>query len=183
MPGARRKLVLVDGLGLSDFAPAPEFGRALMAFVEGPSEETHDQLWRKCAFDLDRLQQRMGDEWHNLKAYNLDRANDRSLGPAQQTLMGSFGIPSIPDQELARIPTPTSLIWGRYDLAAPLLVAQRAAERYGWQLQVIENAADDPAMEQPEAFVEALRGAFGQDGRVLVGEHRLDVDALDDLAG
>jgi hypothetical protein len=31
---------------------------------------------------------------------------------------------------------------------------------------VIENAADDPPMEQPQAFVAALRGALGESGRV-----------------
>jgi pimeloyl-ACP methyl ester carboxylesterase/ubiquinone/menaquinone biosynthesis C-methylase UbiE len=154
------KLVLVDTLGLSEFEPDPAFGQALTAFVEAPNEETHDHLWSKCAFDLQQLRQRMGDDWERLKAYNLDRAADVSLGPAQHALMGSFGMRSIPEEELSRISVPTSLIWGRHDLATSLAVAQRAAERYGWPLQVIENAADDPPMEQPEAFIDVLRAAI-----------------------
>lgn len=33
-------------------------------------------------------------------------------------------------------------------------------ERYGWPLRVIEDAADDPARDRPDAFVEALRSAL-----------------------
>jgi hypothetical protein len=41
-----------------------------------------------------------------------------------------------------------------------LSVAEAASARYGWPLHVIENARDDPAIEQPEAFLEALRAAL-----------------------
>jgi pimeloyl-ACP methyl ester carboxylesterase len=52
---------------------------------------------------------------------------------------------------------PTTLIWGRHDLATPLAVAEAASARYGWPLRVIEDAAGNPGMEQPEAFLQALR--------------------------
>jgi hypothetical protein len=41
-----------------------------------------------------------------------------------------------------------------------LNVAEAAGARHGWPLHVIENARDDPAFEQPEAFLEALRAAL-----------------------
>ena len=62
-----------------------------------------------------------------------------------------------PAEELARISVPTTLIWGRHDRQTPLAVAQQASTRFGWPLHVIEDAADDPAFEQPAAV---LRGAF-----------------------
>ncbi len=43
------------------------------------------------------------------------------------------------------------------DLGVRLEVAEAAAARHGWPLHVIENARDDPAMEQPDAFLDALR--------------------------
>ena len=43
--------------------------------------------------------------------------------------------------------------------ATPLHVAREASERYGWPLYVIEDAGDDPPMEQPQAFLAALRRA------------------------
>lgn len=155
------RLVLVDTFGLSPFQPAPEFGRALTDFLTDPNEESHDGLWRYCAFDLDRLRERMGESWHRYKAYNLDRARAPALHDTQQSLMEQFGIPAIPPAELERIAVPTTLIWGRHDLATPLSVAEAASERYGWPLRVIEDAADDPPIEQPEAFLKALESTLG----------------------
>jgi len=55
------RLVLVDALGLAPFEPMPEFGLALIDFVTQPSEDPHDRLWHRCAFDLDRMRNRMGE--------------------------------------------------------------------------------------------------------------------------
>jgi pimeloyl-ACP methyl ester carboxylesterase len=155
------RLVLVDALGLGPFQPTPEFGRALSDFIAQPTEDTHDRLWRRCAFDLDRLRDRMGEAWERLRAYNLDRARTPSVQAALHRLMEQFGMTAIPPTDLARIAVPTTLIWGRHDLATPLEVARATSARYGWALHVVEQAADDPPMEQPEAFVKALRVALG----------------------
>jgi len=155
-------LVLADTLGLVPFQPSPEFGEALMEFSSNPTEESHDRLWSLCAFDLDVLRNRLGDQWSWMKAYNLDLARTPLAWAAQHALMEEFGIPAIPAEELARISVPTTLIWGRHDLATLLKVAEAAASRYGWPLHVIEGAADDPAMEQPEAFLESLRTALAE---------------------
>ncbi len=154
------RLVLVDTFGLAPFRPAPEFGQALTTFLSGPDEETHDGLWRYCAFDLNRLQRQMGESWDLIKAYNLDRARASPLHATQQSLMEQFGMPAISPAELERIAVPMTLIWGRHDLATPLSVAEAASKRYGWQLRVIEDAADDPPIEQPEPFLEALNQVF-----------------------
>jgi len=158
------QLVLVDTLGLAPFQPAPEFGRALTEFIAEPTEDTHDRLWQRCAFDLDRMRDRMGKSWGWVKAYNLDRARVPSLQAAQHGLMEQFGMSAIPAAELARIAVPTTLIWGRHDLATQLRIAEAASARYGWPLHVIENAGDDPPMEQPEAFLKALRAALRSPG-------------------
>ena len=71
---------------------------------------------------------------------------------------------TIPSEDLDRIAVPTTLIWGRHDLGMRLNVAEAASVRYGWPLHVIENARDDPAIEQPAAFLEALRTALGCGG-------------------
>lgn len=155
-----RSLVLVDSLGLVPFEPAPAFGAALQGFLAEPSAETHDDLWRQCAYDLDGLRDRVGDRWEALEAYHLDRAQDPGAQAALGTLMGIFGLPAIPAEELDRIQAPTTLIWGRHDLATPLAAAEAVAARHGWAISVIEDCADDPPMEQPGAFVDALRRAF-----------------------
>jgi pimeloyl-ACP methyl ester carboxylesterase len=152
-------LVLVDTLGLVPFQPAPEFERALMDFLSQPTDDTIDRLWARCAFDLDGLRERMGERWTALRAYALDRARSPAVQTALNELIEQFGFPAIAPAELARITVPTTLIWGRHDLATPLEAAESASARYGWPLYVIEGAGDDPAIEQPEAFVRALRAA------------------------
>jgi pimeloyl-ACP methyl ester carboxylesterase len=153
-------LVLVDSLGLGAFQPTPDFGQALTAFIAEPTEETHDRLWSRCAFDLPTMRHHMGDRWEQIKAYNLDRARVPDLRATQHALMEQFGMCEIPPADLARIAVPTTLIWGRHDLATPLPIAQAASARHGWPLHVIENAADDPPMEQPKAFLKVLRAAL-----------------------
>jgi pimeloyl-ACP methyl ester carboxylesterase len=155
------RLVLVDTFGLTPFQPAPEMAQALTRFLAEPTERTHTNLWRHCAFDLDGLLERMGEGWAPFEAYNLDRARTPSVAAALQMLMEQLGMPAIPPVELSRIAVPTTLIWGRHDRATPLASAEAASARYGWPLHVIENANDDPPVEQPEALLRALRAPLG----------------------
>ncbi len=155
-----RRLVLVDALGLSPFEPAPDFGLALNDFLAHPSDHTHDQLWRYCAADLDGLRRRMGELWEPFRAYNVDRARTPAVQEALGVLMGQFGRPPIAPTDLARITVATTLVWGRHDLATPVGIAEAASARYGWPLQVIEDCADDPPLEAPQALVRALRVAL-----------------------
>jgi pimeloyl-ACP methyl ester carboxylesterase len=150
------RLVLVDSMGLAPFEPAPRFGAALQAFLTAPSPETHDELWRHCALDLDRVREGFGDLWEPFRDYNVNRARTPSVRAAIEALMRDFGFAAIPAAELERVAVPTTLIWGREDIAMPLGIAERASARYGWELRVIERCADAPLLEQPAAFVRAL---------------------------
>ena len=60
----------------------------------------------------------------------------------------------------ARIVVPTTLVWGREDRATPLSVAEAASTQFGWPLHVIDDAADDPTLDQPEVFLKTLREAL-----------------------
>lgn len=152
-----KRLVLVDTLGLGAFEPEPAFAEALNAFVGNPTPQTLRSLWKQCAFDLEKTRARMGAYWEPFDEYNLDRARSPVTLAAVNTLIHQFGT-AIPEEQLAAITVPTSLIWGRQDRATNLKLAQAASKRYGWPLVVIGDCADDPAIEQPEAFLEALRG-------------------------
>jgi pimeloyl-ACP methyl ester carboxylesterase len=161
-PNRISRLILVDTFGLTPFQPAPEFGMALQQFMTEPTAETHMDLWQHCAFDLDVLNRSMGELWDPFETYNLDRARAPSVQAALSSLMRDFGMPAIPPADLRRITVPTSLIWGRYDRATPLTVGETASARFGWPLEVIENCADDPPVEQPEALLRALRSALAR---------------------
>jgi pimeloyl-ACP methyl ester carboxylesterase len=154
-------LVLVDSFGLRRFWPAPRFALALLRYVGRPTERTFDGLLRHCIADPDGLREQMGERWEPYHAYVLDRARTPSLKSALPVLMRQLVMPAIPSADLARIAAPTTLIWGRHDPAARLRIAEEASARYGWPLHVIEDAGDDPPMEQPEAFLRALRTALG----------------------
>ena len=156
-------LVLVDALGLSTFQPAPAFGSAMHEYLSNPTPQTHDGLWRQCMFDLTSVRKHMGEEWEAIKAYNLDRIQAPGRLSSLRRLMDQFGMPAIPADVLARIAVPTTLIWGREDRATPLTVAQEASARFRWPLHVIEGAADDPTLDQPELFLKTLRQVL--DGR------------------
>ena len=159
-PGGVSRLVLIDTFGLRPFKPAPAFGLALNDFLTQPTEHTHERLWHQCAFDLDGLRQHMGQRWQPFVAYNLDRARTPSVQAALHALMQQFGLPAMAPGELGRIAVPVTLIWGRHDRATPLSIAEATSARYRWPLRVIENANDDPPVEQPEALLQVLRAVL-----------------------
>ena len=151
-------LVLVDTLGLSRFRPAPRFALTLVAFQARPTTQTYHRFMRQCSFDLDGLREQMGERWEPFVAYNLELAR----GPGAKVvgrMLRELGLPRIPPAELTRIAVPTTLIWGRQDRANRLRIAEAASARYGWPLHVIEDCADDPPRDQPEAFLQALHTA------------------------
>jgi pimeloyl-ACP methyl ester carboxylesterase len=154
------RLVLVDSLGLAPFRPAPAFALTMLAFLLRPRERSYTRFMRQCSYDLDRLRREMADAWPPYMAYNLELAR----GPAAQVagrLMRQLGLPAIDPDALARIAVPTTLIWGRQDRANRLGIAEAAGARYGWPLHVIDDCADDPPRDRPEAFLAALYAALG----------------------
>ena len=155
-------LVLVDTLGLAPFRPAPRFALTMVGFLARPTERTYDRFMRQCSFDLDTLREQMGERWDPFVAYNLELARAPGVKAALRSLMPKLALSAIPPADLARIAVPTTLIWGRHDRANRLRIAERASARYGWPLHVIENCADDPPRDQPDAFLAALRAALGR---------------------
>jgi pimeloyl-ACP methyl ester carboxylesterase len=155
------RLVLVDTLGLGRFRPAPRFALTMIGFLARPTEGTYDRFMRQCSYDLEGLREEMGERWEPFQAYNLDRARTPSVKVASRRMMLSIGVPMIAPEELGRIDVPATLIWGRYDRANRLRIAEAASERYGWPLHVIDNCADDPPRDQPKASLRALHTALG----------------------
>jgi pimeloyl-ACP methyl ester carboxylesterase len=160
------RLVLVDTYGLARFRPAPKMALSFIRVVLRPTERSIDRAFRLCFVDLNGVRAEMGERWELLAAYALDRFRTPSVKAAGRSL-GPKLVSAIPPGDLARIAAPTTLIWGRHDLGVRLEVAEAASARYGWGLHVIESAADDPAIEQPEVFLRALRAALGGPSRPL----------------
>lgn len=156
-PSRISRLVLVDSLGLGRFRPSLRFATRFLGFLARPHERSYERFMNQCAYDLDDLRAGMGEEdWTSFVAYNLGMARSDAAREAGR-LFRQAGVPRIPPAELERIDVPTSLIWGRHDRALKLRIAERASARHGWPLHVIERSADDPARDQPDAFLRALR--------------------------
>jgi pimeloyl-ACP methyl ester carboxylesterase len=150
------RLVLIDSLGLGSFRPAPKFAFELIRFMMRPDEKTYTRFLGQCMYDADQLRTQMGEYWKPFLSYVLDCAEDPDKKAAMKILMKKIGVPKIPAHDLARIRIPVGLIWGRHDRANKLKIAESASKRYSWPLHIIEDARDDPKLEQPEAFVNAL---------------------------
>jgi pimeloyl-ACP methyl ester carboxylesterase len=155
-----RSLVLVDSFGLGRFRPSPRFALALFRYVARPTTRTHDGLMNRCTVDYAGVRAGMGDRWEPYADYTLDRARSSAGKAALRVMMRELAVPAIASEDLARIDVPTTLIWGRHDPVNRLRIAEAASERHGWPLHVIEDAGDDPPLEQPETFVRALRSAL-----------------------
>ncbi|MFP3915479.1 MAG: alpha/beta fold hydrolase [Actinomycetota bacterium] len=158
-PGRLHRLVLVDSLGLGRFRPSLRFALGFLGFQARPRERSYERFMQQCAYDLEGLRRDMDEEWTSFVAYNLAMARSESAREAGR-LFRRAGIPRIPPSDLDRIDVPTTLIWGRNDRALRLSIAQRASERHGWPLHVIERAADDPARDRPREFLAALRASL-----------------------
>ena len=153
---ALRGLVLVDTFGLRRLRPSPLFTLTLVNFLARPTEGSRDRFFRQCFIGMDALPGQLGPLWQPLMTCALAGAHSPDQKVALRSMMPQLGWHAIPEEELARISVPTTLIWGRHDRQTPLSVAQRVSSRHGWPLHVIEGAGDDPAFEQPEAVVSAL---------------------------
>jgi len=145
---------------LGRFRPAPGVVLAMIRFIARPSQRTQQGFLRQVAVDPARVRALMGERWEASQAYTLDRARTPSVRAANRRLLRELGTRTIPPGDLARITVPTSLIWGRHDRVMRLRIAEQASARYGWPLDVIEDAGHFAA-EQPEALRAALQAALG----------------------
>ena len=154
-----RALALVDSFGLGRFRPGPGFALALFRYVARPTPRSYDGLMSRCTVDYAGVREAVGERWEPYAGYALDRARSAGGKAALRLIMRELAVPSVPPADLARLSIPTTLIWGRHDPVNRLRIAEAASQRYGWPLHVIDDAGDDPPIEQPEAFLRALSAA------------------------
>jgi pimeloyl-ACP methyl ester carboxylesterase len=152
-----RALMLIDSFGLGKFRPSPAFAMALFRYVARPTARSFDGLMNRCTADYGAVRTVLADRWQPFADYTLDCARSPGGKAALRVMMRDLAVPAIPPADLAQISVPTTLIWGRQDPVTRTSVAETASERYGWPLHVIDRAGDDPPLEQPNAFLDALR--------------------------
>lgn len=169
-PGRLARLVLADAGGLAGrVRPAPRVMAALVRFGIRPTQRNAERFATMIMYDHERTWSQAGPGRREVFVeYMIELARTPSIRRANRALLRQLGFPPIPDGDLERIDVPTSLIWGRHDPVMPLSGAQRASERHGWPLFVIDDAAHVPVIEQPTAFLDALRRSMS----TRSGSHR-----------
>jgi pimeloyl-ACP methyl ester carboxylesterase len=160
--GPVERIVLVDSAGLAFSRPAPSFAVPLAGFLAHPTERSRDRFLGRCMYDFDGMRSEMGSRWDPFAAYALDGVRQAGARSAVLSFVLAMGMRPLGRRDLARIPVPVSMIWGRHDLQNRLRIAEAAAARFGWPLEVIEDVRDDPCWERPDAAVAALRAALAR---------------------
>jgi pimeloyl-ACP methyl ester carboxylesterase len=156
-------LVLVSMGGLvGKVRIPPAMLLALVRHAIRPTDRSATGMLRQVSVDVDRARRRMGDRWGPFRAYSLELARTPSVRRANRHLLRELGLRQLPPDELARIDVPTTLVWGRQDRVMPLATAEEASVRYGWPLEAIDDAGHFLGVDQPEAFLQALRRALDQ---------------------
>jgi pimeloyl-ACP methyl ester carboxylesterase len=99
-------------------------------------------------------------EWFRaFSAYMVARGSVPHVRRTMRQLIAA-GKRRIRDDELRRIHVPTALLWGAHDRMTPLSLAEGTSGRLDWPLHVVDDAGHVPHIEQPAAFLEALKAAL-----------------------
>lgn len=154
-----RGLVLYGAPGIGPYRIPLGLMVTAIRFNLRPSERNNARFADWAFLDPARTRRR-GSEWYDaFMAYGLSRGK---ADPVQRTMrqLVKAGSKPISDAELHCIDVPVALIWGSRDRMVPLRIAELASSKFGWPLQVIDDAGHVPHIEQPEAFVAALRAAL-----------------------
>lgn len=120
-----------------------------------PSQRSQERFLR-WAFRDPAATQRQHPAWFDaFNAYCVARGKVPHVKRTMRQLF-RLGTRRIATDVLARIRTPTMLVWGRHDRMVPLTTAEAASAEHAWPLRVVENAGHVPHLEHPDAFVAAL---------------------------
>jgi pimeloyl-ACP methyl ester carboxylesterase len=150
-----RSLVVYCAPGVGPYRMPMRLRYVAIRFAIRQSPRNAERFDRFALLDLEATRRRDPEWFVAFDAYTRSRASVPHVKRTMRKLIASE-TKQIPDAELGRIAVPTTLLWGRHDRMVPLQVAEGAAERLGWPLAVIEDAAHAPHIEQPEAFVDEL---------------------------
>jgi 2-hydroxymuconate-semialdehyde hydrolase len=150
-----RRLVLYGCPAVGPYRLPPGLVVAAIRSDLRPTQHNLDRFTRWPFLDVDRTR-RSDPEWYGaFFAYLLARSRVPHIKRTMRHLIRTC-TRQIPDAELRRIATPTTLLWGRHDRMVRLRVGESASGRFGWPLHVIDDAGHVPHMERPDEFLAAL---------------------------
>jgi pimeloyl-ACP methyl ester carboxylesterase len=150
-----RRLVIYGAPGIGGYRLPLGLQLAAIRFDVRPTRPNLERFERWAFRDLDGVREREPGWFAAFDAYMLDRG---ALPHVKRTLrrLVSAGVRRVPERELGRIATPTTLLWGEHDRMVPRSLAEAPTPRRGWPLHVIHGAGHVPHLEQPGGFQLAL---------------------------
>ena len=158
--GLLRALVIYAAPGVGRYRMPMRLRYVAIRFGIRPTPRNAERFDRFALLDLDACRRRDPEWFAAFDEYMRSRATVPHVKRTMRKLVATE-TKRIPDAELRRIAVPTNLLWGRHDRMVPLTLAQGAAQRLGWPLHVVDDAAHAPHMEQPDAFVDELSAVVG----------------------
>jgi pimeloyl-ACP methyl ester carboxylesterase len=154
-----RRLVLVGVPAVGPYRMPLGLLITVVRYDLTPSERSGARFADWAFLDSARTRDRDPEWFDALMAYEVSRGTVPHVRRTMRQLITGC-TRQLSDADLQRIEVPTALVWGREDRMVPLQIAELASARFGWPLQVIEDAGHVPMVEQPESFMRALRAAF-----------------------
>jgi pimeloyl-ACP methyl ester carboxylesterase len=132
---------------------------AAIMFDLRPSQSAQARFLRWVFIDPAVTQAQHPQWFAAFNAYCVERGKQPHVKRTMRALVKA-GTQRLPVADLARIPVPTTLLWGRADRMVPIATAQAVAAELGWPLHVVEDAGHAPHLERPDAFLETLSDAL-----------------------
>lgn len=154
--GALSGLVLYAAPGVGPYRMPLRLMYSAIRYSIRPTAANAERFDRFHLFDLDATRALLAPWYEAFDEYNRSRAAVKHVKKTMNRLV-SLGTKRIPIETLNQIDVPVHLLWGRHDRMVPLATAKAAAESHPWPLHLVDNAAHAPHLEQPEAFLAALR--------------------------
>jgi pimeloyl-ACP methyl ester carboxylesterase len=151
-----RRLVIYAAPGIGPYRMPMGLRIVAIRFGLRPTARNAERFDRWAFFDFDRVRRQDAGWFDAFSTYTRARAAVPHVKRSMRQLVKA-GTKQVPDSELRRIAIPTTLLWGRHDRFVPLGLAEEAAARLGWPLHVIDDAGHAPHIEQPGAFVDAVK--------------------------
>jgi pimeloyl-ACP methyl ester carboxylesterase len=159
--GSLSRLILCSAPGVGAYRIPLGLRVVAIRFALRPTAENSERFERFALLDRARTRELDPDWFDAFSSYALERARTKHVKRTMGQLI-KFGTRRIDEPDLEPIQAPVGVIWGRGDRMTPLSVASPAVERLGWPLQVVDDAAHVPHLEQPERFLGCLGRIFAR---------------------
>jgi len=154
-----RGLVLYGAPGVGHYRLPLGLLVTAVRFSLKPSERNNARFADWAFLDPARTRRRDPAWYDAFMAYGLSRGADPQVKRTMRQLIKA-GSKQISDAELQGIDVPVALLWGKRDRMVPVRIAELASSKFKWPLQLVDDAGHVPHIEQPDAFLDALRTAL-----------------------